>query len=315
MKDRTVHLISLIIIVFFAGSTIWWMHHSYEHDIAAEHYTEHIKDYPLLDPALPFYDKDNLIVNIQELREYLQSLPEQNKDWAEMSIYFEVLNTGANISINNDLKIWPASLAKLPVAMVAMKKVENGDWDLEEKTFTVTEQNLDIHTKDINNQIGQNYTLRFVLERLLLESDNTAYRMLISELTEEELDSIDHAVGLDAFFTEDGKVSAKDYTRLLRALHSSTYLGEEYSQMLLNLMAESKNNQFLKAGVPSNVKVAHKWGINEELGTYADSGIIYLQNRPYLFSIMINAKDGDQEKSQRLIKEASERAFNFMKEQ
>jgi D-alanyl-D-alanine carboxypeptidase len=45
-----------------------------------------------------------------------------------ISIYYEQLNSGANISVNKDLRLWPASLTKLPVALVVMKKIESGGW-------------------------------------------------------------------------------------------------------------------------------------------------------------------------------------------
>jgi beta-lactamase class A len=318
MKDKY-HIIYIVIIVIFAGTTIWWVMHSYEHDSAAEHYTQHVKDYPLLDPALPFYEKDNLIVNIQELREYLKALPEQNKDWAEMSIYFEVMNTGANVTVNNDVKLWPASLAKLPVAMIAMEKVEQGHWTLDTE-FTIEPADADTENNpQIRQDIGKKFPLKVVLEKLLLNSDNTAYKILIRNLTEEELTAIAEEVGLEVFFIPDGKVSAKDYTRLLRSLYLATYLSKEHSMYLLDLISTGKFNKFLRAGVPENVKLAHKWGINEDQNAYADSGIVYIKGRPYMISVIIkgnlqNQKD-NQQKAEALIKEVAERSYNFMKEQ
>lgn len=316
MKDRTTHIISVVIIAILAGSTIWWMKHSYDHDLAADHYIEHIKDYPLLDPALPFYERENLIVNVQELRDYLKGLPEQNKDWADMSVYFEVMNTGANISVNPDLKIWPASLTKLPVAMIAMKKVERGEWTMDQQ-FTMDIEDVDLLSQpQVVSQIGKSFPLSFILERLLLESDNSAFKMISSELTKAELDSIGEEVGLDELFTMDSKLSAKEYTRLLRALHSSTYLDHKNSQKLLSLLNDSKFDKFLKAGVPDKIPVAHKWGVNYDFNVYADSGIIYTPDRPYIISVMIQGKSNDQKADQAraelLMKEVSERAYQFM---
>lgn len=318
MTQRT-HFIYLAVIILFAGTTIWWVDHSYKHDNAAEHYVQHVKDYPLLDPALPFYNKKDLIVNIQELREYFQALPEQNKDWADISMYFEVMDTGANVSVNNDLKLWPASLAKLPVAMIAMKKVERGEWTLDTE-FTIQESDADIaNNPQIKTDIGKSFKLQFVLEKLLQNSDNTAYKMLVREMTEEELLSISEAVGLDEFFTLDGKISAKDYTRLLRALRSATYVNEEHSQLILTLLINSKFDKFIRAGVPKNILVAHKWGINEEQNAYADAGIVYLRDRPYMLSVIIHGKSGDQKadqvKAEELIKQISERSYEFIVKQ
>lgn len=283
----------------------------------AEHVlNDYMDKYPYLDSHRGFHEREDLVVNIQELREYLKALPEQNKDWAEMSIYFEVMDTGANVTVNQDLKLWPASLAKLPVGMIAMKKIEKGNWDLNKTMLELVAEDADPTTPDVQSQIGKSFSIGFLLERLLLESDNTAYHMLVRNLTEEELLSIANAVGIEEFFTADGKISAKDYTRLLRALYNATYLDEDNSQYLLKLLGEGKFEKLLRAGVPREVFVAHKWGINDKQNVYGDSGIIYLDHRPYMVSVIIHGltedQPADQAKAEKLIKEVSEKAYSFM---
>ena len=81
---------------------------------------EKIKNqYNLLNPARKLINQEDLIINIQSLRDELSEIG-KNKN---ISIYFEYLPTGANISINKDAEFWPASLLKLPVAMAAGKKI------------------------------------------------------------------------------------------------------------------------------------------------------------------------------------------------
>lgn len=85
--------------------------------------------YNLLDPMRFFAQSDDLLTTVQPIREELHSLFAQEK-LEHTSLYFEYLNTGANISINQDVRILPASLIKVPLAMAVMKKVERGDWKL-----------------------------------------------------------------------------------------------------------------------------------------------------------------------------------------
>src|SRR4051812_7094802 len=54
--------------------------------------------YPLLDPAREFISQSDYIINIQELRSFLQDLGNQYSD--QLTIYYEQLNSGANISVN-----------------------------------------------------------------------------------------------------------------------------------------------------------------------------------------------------------------------
>lgn len=275
--------------------------------------------YPLLDPVLPFYNKEDLIVNVQELRGYLRGLPEQNKDWAEMSIYFEVLNTGANISVNPDTTILPASLMKLPVGMIAMKKVEKGEWTTSTE-FSATAEDMNVTDTSISrDNIGKNLSLQLLLEKMLLESDSAAYNILVRQYTREELFSLPEAVGLDEAFIANRKISAKEYTRMLRALYSATFINEEHSQMLLDLLARSNNQNFLRAGIPAEVNFAHKWGTNLPENVYSDSGIVYLDKRPYLISVMVAGKGGgtgtDRTKAEQLMKEIGRVTYDFVKKQ
>lgn len=272
--------------------------------------------YSLIDPNRRLSDPNDLIVNIQPLRDYLKSLPEANKDWAEMSIYFEYLPTGANISVNPDLQLWPASLAKLPAAVIAMKKVEKGDWTLDTKLELKSEDADTERTPDITTEIGKSFDIKFLLERLLLESDNTAYRMLLRNMQQSELDSLAESIGLDQFFNDSGRVSAKDYSRLFRVLYTSAYLNEDNSQFLLSLMQQSEFKDFVKAGIPKDIPFAHKWGTNLQINVYADSGIVYIKNRPYMISVMIQGKHADQQQNQaranELMKAIGEKSYQYI---
>lgn len=277
---------------------------------------EYRQKYPLLDGNRRLANVEDLIVNLQPLRDYLKKLPEQNKEWADMSIYFESLNTGASVTVNVDLQLWPASLAKLPAAMVAMKKVEKGDWTLETKLQMLAEDADLERTPDIVSEIGKSFDIKFLLERLLLESDNTAYKMIVRNLSDEELNSIGQLVGLEEIFTDNGKISAKDYSRLFRALYLAVYLNEDNSQFLLTLLQDSDFKDFVRAGVPSSTPYAHKWGTNLHISTYADSGIVYVDKRPYIISIMIQGKSANEDenraKASALMKEIGQKTHDYM---
>lgn len=74
-----------------------------------------------------FMEEKHIITTLQPIREKFREIIDQNGP-DSISLYFEYLNTGANISINPDLRILPASLIKVPLAMAVMKKVERGEW-------------------------------------------------------------------------------------------------------------------------------------------------------------------------------------------
>lgn len=87
------------------------------------------KNYPLLDPMRFFAEPRDLLTTVQPVREDLRDLFEK-EDLKFTSLYFEYINTGANISLNPDIRILPASLIKVPLAMAVMKKIERDEWEL-----------------------------------------------------------------------------------------------------------------------------------------------------------------------------------------
>ncbi|HWO07334.1 MAG TPA: serine hydrolase [Candidatus Paceibacterota bacterium] len=248
--------------------------------------------YPLIDPTRNFIPQDDFIVNLQPLREELRAKAREiEEEGARVSLYLEFLNTGANISINPDVYIWPASLAKVPLAMAVMKKVERGEWELTDK-LVLMEVDRDIHSGDANDPLlehplGTRFTIDELLKELLANSDNTAYRILLRNVHNDDVDEVIQELGLGALFTPEGRMSAKEYSRILRALYTSSFLSREHSQMLLSYLDESSFNDFLAREIPPDVPFPHKYGENLSLRVFADSGIVYIPKRPYLVSVMV----------------------------
>lgn len=270
---------------------------------------EQAKDYPLVDIARSYIPQEHFIVNIQPLREQLLALANAEPE-GTVSIYFEFLNTGANIQINNESRFYPASLVKVPSALVAMKKVERGEWKMGSR-LVLFEQDKDARYGDLYKQpVGTTFTIQDLLEALLTESDNTAHRILMRNLSENELDELRDAIGLNDLFDEKQEVSAKEYSRLFRALYNSSYLTRGGSQQVLEWLSQTPFNKTLPAGLPADTMFAHKIGEDDVERNYLDSGIVYLPNRPYLITVMV--KNHDQQAAEDIMKRISQAAHEYI---
>ena len=246
---------------------------------------------PLLDPELNQYPREDMILNIQPLRESLIKLEDKYKNETEISLYLEVLNTGANISINKEMRIWPVSLTKLPTVMAVIKNSEIGKIDLND-TLKISEDDLNSDSGELYKLgAGHQLSVEDAIKIMLHDSDNTAYNALKSITTEEDLNSVLNSVGLGEIFKSDGSVSAKEYNRLLRSIYSGVYLSRKNSAYLIEIMTNTTFNDFLSQGIPKNIKFAHKWGGGYREKIYADAGIVYTPNRPYMITVMIKGKD------------------------
>lgn len=267
------------------------------------------QEYPLIDIARAYIPQEHFIVNIQPLREeLLKTSSEFGND--NVSIYFEFLNTGANIQINNDLRFYPASLVKLPTAMVVMRKVEKGEWNMDSR-LVLYEQDKDSRYGQLYQQTtGSSYTVEQLLKYLLIDSDNTAHKILMRNLTEAELNELRDDIGLNDLFNEKNEVSAKEYSRMFRALYISSFLKRDGSQKILNWLSQTKFSGNLADGLPTNTIFSHKIGEDTLENNYLDSGIVYLPNRPYLITVMTKGKD--QAAASNLMKKVSKAAYDYI---
>jgi beta-lactamase class A len=258
---------------------------------------DHMLRYPHIDVARNFLPQDDYIVNIQPLREKLREMAiDFQLEGGKVSAYVEFLNTGANISINPDTYIWPASLTKVPLALAVMKKIEKGEWTLTNE-LVLMEGDANRYSGDAKHllsdfPIGTRFTIEQLLESLLADSDNTAYYILLRNVHQDDLKEVIQALGMEALFTEEGQISAKEYSRILRSLYTASFLTRANSERILEWLDSSKFTQFAQQGVPDDVAFPHKFGEDDRMKAYSDSGIVYIPNRPYILSVMVQAREG-----------------------
>jgi hypothetical protein len=264
---------------------------------------------PLLDPSVLYSNPKDIITNINPLRRDLESLTNTYGN-DRVSIYLESLNSGANITINKDLRIFPMSLAKLPLALVIMNKVEQKS--IKEDTEIVLEgDDLDSRSGNLYKMpAGTSISVGELVRALLIDSDNTAQKALLRNVNSNDFQSLIDATGLADLFTVDGKMSAKEYTRLYRTLYFSSYLEPSNSQKILKLLSQATFNEFLSKGIPPGVLFSHKYGEDIDNQIYLDSGIIYILNRPIMITVMIQG--GTENQAERFMKSVGATTYNYI---
>lgn len=267
-------------------------------------------EYPLIDPSRHFIAQENFITNIQPLRETLYAIMEKY-ELTTASVYFEVLSTGANVSINPDTRVYPASLLKAPTAIAVMKKIENDEWRLDNKlVLFASDIDPNYGTRYVRNSIGTTFTIEELLKAILIESDNTTHRILLRNMSTEDLAFMRDGMGIGDILDENQRLSAKEYSRVFRALYYSSFLKRENSQKLLEWMSETLFDDFLQPGIPASVRFSHKIGEDGINNTYLDSGIVYVPNRPYILTVAIAGRTEKEAKA--IMREVSQAAYDYV---
>lgn len=237
-------------------------------------------------------------------------------------IYFENLNTGAWVGINERESFIPASLLKLPVVVAILKRIDEGMFTLD--------TNVIIRPGDINTAYGavgmlkpgDETTLRDLTNYTLHYSDNTAANTLFALMTPDDVLDAAMGLGLPARnvknLTKDREVqiSPKDYAHMLLSLYHASYLRRAHSNLVLSFLSNTAFHDGLPEGLPEGVRIAHKVGYRPDSvygEQHHDCGIIYYPPSPYVLCIM--TKGLTQEETDRFAKRVSEMTFAYMQEE
>lgn len=250
-------------------------------------------NYPLLDPMRALRPQADFVVEFDPLRAQLQQMVDT---WAAKGVIVAVqlayLNTGSYLSINQNYRMLPASLTKVPVAMMVMHRVEKGQLTMDQE-LEVTAEDRDSKWGDwYKEPVGTKHKLAEVIQKSLVESDNTAHHMLYRLVGLTEARDLSQELNLEELFDEQGRITAREYARLLLSLYSSSYLDPENSQLILNYLTRDQLVKFLIRGFGKDVLYAHKFGESASVRSYLDAGIVYIPNRPFVIVVMVHDEEG-----------------------
>lgn len=233
-----------------------------------------------------------------DLTEAVAKIKSQN-NLSDISVYFRDLNNGPVINLNSDLSFSPASLLKVPILIAYLKWSEDMPGVLQERVEykKAVETN---YTQQFAPEMplieGQVYTVRELLESMIKYSDNQAFLLLYQRLPESYQSELYKFLGVDADVMTDEKktISVKQYSIFFRVLYNSSFLSRAYSEYALQLLSYSTFNSGIRASVPNNIVVSHKFGERKSLEgvqQFHDCGVVYYPGHPYMICIMTRGND------------------------
>lgn len=262
--------------------------------------------FPFINPARRCKELP-LLPELEGLEDELEAWAEQRRasfPTEHLSVYFRDLQNGPWFGIHEDELFTPASLFKVPLMMAVLKAAADKPDLL--KGWVETDAELPVPRNDLDDTQrvvpGRKFTVEELLRLMIVHSDNAAAVLLERYLN----DQTGERKPYDAVFDELGvrrvrldektnQLTVKSYASFFRHLYNASYLGKEMSDRSLTLLAHSEFRDGLVAGVPSHVRVAHKFGTvnieGQETKQFHDCGIVYRPRRPYLLCIMTRSSD------------------------
>lgn len=265
--------------------------------------------YDLLDPHTASMDidafqeqQDQRSVAFKPLKDEITEILEKTN--ATYSVYFEDLETGAWIGINHEARYEPKSLFKVPTASALLKKMEQEGLRLR-SIHALSQHELDDRWGELYLR-GENAELTYdeLLAQSMVYSDNSAIYAIRSIVGNEAIHETRLQMGIPQSQLEviPRTVSPRSFGNVFRSLYYSSYLKRPFSQYLLELLTRSPYSNYLQAGIPEDIRVAHKIGVDVDLLLYHDCGIVYTKD-PYILCIM--SQGSTQQEAEQIMRELS----------
>lgn len=222
------------------------------------------------------------------------------------AVYFRDLRQGPTFGIREYDKYAPASLLKLPILLTYLSLEDNipelSQVRLYYKDSGYPTEQYYPPKKTLQENVP--YSIEELLDYMIVYSDNRAYYVLLDYLVEispnkDLLQETYFDLGLiDPQTPADNTITVKSYSAIFTQIFFGSFLDKNgMSEHTLSLLAQSDYDVGIKAGVPKDVEVAHKFGersgFEGDLKQLHDCGIIYYPENPYLLCVMTQGQNFD----------------------
>lgn len=302
-SPRALRVILGLLLLGLIVSLLFHSHHFFDSQKKAECYTK----YPLVNASIvcdnpEVIRKTGYISTQTAIEGYIQN-QKTNAGVEEVSVYFRDLNHGPTFGINESETFAPASLLKLPLAMVFLRSAEIQPEVLSAK-IKIQKQGEAISAQRVkprvSAQFDQTYTIEELLRIMIVHSDNIAYEALENFLSSSphranlRLETFRELGLINPVDSVDETLSVRSYAAIFRILYNTSYLNADLSEKALSWLVEAEYADGLKRGVPAEVKVAHKFGerfSGEDSKQLHECGIVYYPGNPYTLCVMVRGKD------------------------
>lgn len=295
-------------VLVLAGFGLGWLSFWISTPPTHEHNQSCFKTYPFISYEIDCTTIDETANQIDSLQKQTQNIIDEETAAGHItksSVFFRDLNSRKWFGINDTVTIHPASLIKLPVAMMYYKVAELDS--------SILNQELAVPTEDANdNQSyqppknpltpGKSYAIHDMIEHMLKYSDNAPFSPLM-DASKIFHNKILTDLGVYQPATDDQpeswNITTKSYANMFRTLYNASYLNVGYSNTILETLSQSTFKDGIVAGIPFDVRVAHKFGegtgVTEdgkvETSVLNDCGIVYKKDAPYILCVMTEGKD------------------------
>jgi beta-lactamase class A len=184
------------------------------------------------------------------------------------------LSSGEQVYQRNADRVFPAaSVIKLAIALTVYEQAQRAVLDLDEM-LTISSGDIVGGTGSLQHGgAGRSYTIRYLCQLMLSESDNTAGNVLLKRIGVDTVNNLLVQIGADQTRVQrlfmdlaaiqagrDNLTSPSDMALLLTLIAEDELIGVDGGRALRTALAQSIDTNKLPAHLPKDAVVAHKSG-------------------------------------------------------
>jgi len=257
-----------------------------------------------------------LILNFKPLEKDIARYIEENN--LNISVYILNLRDSASLGINENKPYEPSSLNKLPIAMIILKKIEEGKLSLD-TILPINNNERDSSSGFLYKEPINQISIRDLLYNMLSLSDNTALWVLGKRVTLRELQNLSlyldyYQKDINYLKDENNKyeITAKSTANLFISLYLSTFLKKDDSEMILFLLTKSSFDIRKYSNIPKEIIIAQKYGVynKDNIKEFHNCGILYYKEKRFFYCIL--TRDLEKEKASEAVGNIVNKLYNFI---
>lgn len=198
-----------------------------------------------------------------------------------------------NYGLFQDEVFQAASLIKLPVIVAFYREVQAGRLSLNSKYALLEADKIGGSGSIQYKPAGTIYTYTQLVDLMGSQSDNTAFNVVRKILGDEKIGKTIVDLGMKSTSLTENETSPRDIGKLLSELDHGSMLNKIYVDKIFVSLTDTIYEQWLVAGVPEYIRVAHKYG--REVHVINDAGVVFAKSR-YIVVLMskgVVEKEGD----------------------
>lgn len=203
----------------------------------------------------------------------------------EYGLWTSTIDGQESLSLNGAEVFTAASVIKLPVLVAYYQAVDSNTLNSQEIYVLKEEDRWEYGTGSMQQQPeGTEYTYQQVAQLVANQSDNMGAEILIKKLGGyDRLQRKVNGWGLKSTDLSENETSPEEMGKILKDIYQGKLLTPDSRNELFENLTNTVLEDRLPAGVPSGVRVIHKFGSEE--GVVNDCGVVESQ-KPYIVCIL-----------------------------